>query len=194
MKYVLLFGCYMTFVLFPMVLGIDSAMGQKTEPQPGLSGPHIINQGDASITLGQKALEFQVKDMDGKELSLSQYKGKWVLLDFWAVWCGPCRREMDSVLEVYKKYHDKGFEIIGISLDRNAGQLKEYIAKKSIPWRQYYDGNGWRNAVAVKYKVHSIPYTYLINPEGIIVGRRLRGPYLEKAIKDAFESQNIDKP
>lgn len=171
----------------------ESASSGQQEKEQGKQVYRFPGSPPMDIAIGQKAMNFQVKDMDGKDLSLSQYNGKWVLLDFWATWCGPCIREMDTVIALYKKYNPQGLEIIGISLDRSPVRMKEYVRAKSIPWRQHFDGNGWRNEVAVKYNVHSIPYTYLINPDGIIVGKRLRGPYLEKALKIVFDNENVDK-
>jgi thiol-disulfide isomerase/thioredoxin len=86
--------------------------------------------------------DFNEKDLAGEPLSIAKFKGKVVLVDFWATWCGPCRGELPNVLAAYKKYHDKGFEIIGISLDRDENALKSFIKENGMVWPQYFDGLG----------------------------------------------------
>lgn len=120
--------------------------------------------------------------MNGAPLSLSQYKGKVVLIDFWATWCGPCLGELPNVLAAYKKYHAKGFEIIGVSLDDDQGTLEGFLGAKGMTWQQYYDGGAWQNKLAKRYGVTSIPATYLIGPDGKIVAKDLRGSALEEQL------------
>jgi len=102
-----------------------------------------------------------------------------VLVDFWATWCGPCVGELPNVLAAYKKYHDKGFEIVGISLDEDQGKLEGFTAAKGMTWRQYFDGTGWDNKLAKRYGVTAIPATYLLDRDGKIAAKNLRGPALE---------------
>ena len=142
-------------------------------------------QPDALI--GKNAIDFKVKDLDGKELSLKQYLGKVVLLDFWAVWCGPCRAEMPNVKQVYEKYKDQHFEIIGISLDNDRAKLIAYLKEQGATWPQFFDGNGWRNEVAEMYNVRAIPAMYLIDGEGVIRKANLCGPALGVAVKELVE-------
>lgn len=126
----------------------------------------------------------------GEPISLEQYKGKVVLLDFWATWCGPCIRELPNVKKVYKDFHDEGFEIVGVSLDKSKKTLETFLKKNDMPWPQIADGKGWQARVAKQYDVHSIPMTYLINREGKVVlgGKKdnfkLRGSRLYEAVED----------
>ena len=127
---------------------------------------------------GAKFPDFSETDINGAPISISKYHGKVVLVDFWATWCQPCVEELPNVLAAYAKYHDKGFEIVGISLDQNEDQMKRFIADKKITWQQYFDGKGFDSKLGQKYGVSAIPATYLIDGDGKIVARNLRGPAL----------------
>jgi thiol-disulfide isomerase/thioredoxin len=135
-----------------------------------------------SLAEGSVFPDFQEKDLEGKALSLASYRGKIVLVDFWATWCGPCVAELPTVLKAYEKYHGKGFEIVGISLDKEEAKLRQFIKDKKMTWAQYFDGKGWQNKLSTKYGVNSIPATYLLDGEGKIVAKDLRGEALEEAI------------
>jgi peroxiredoxin len=135
------------------------------------------------LSVGNDPIPFSVKDLEGKTLSLASYKGKVVLLDFWATWCQPCKVEMPNVLRIHEKFNKKGFEIIGISLDSDRAALDRYIKSYNVTWPQYFDGKGWQNGVAEMYKVRSIPATYLIDKQGKIRYRSLRGDELERAVE-----------
>lgn len=135
------------------------------------------------LKIGGDPIPFEVTSLEGQKLSLEKYKGKVVLLDFWATWCAPCRQEMPNVIKVYDKYNNDGFEIVGISLDRERKDLDSYIDKYKISWPQYFDGKFWRNDVATKYGVQSIPATFLIGKKGKIRYKSLRGGQLETAVK-----------
>ena len=118
---------------------------------------------------------FEEKDVDGKPLSIVGFKGKVVLVDFWATWCGPCVRELPNVIKAYEKYHDKGFEIVGVSLDQDESTLRAFLKKNKMTWQQYFDGKGWQNKVSTKYGIGSIPATFLLDKEGKILAKDLRG-------------------
>jgi thiol-disulfide isomerase/thioredoxin len=109
-----------------------------------------------------------------------------VLVDFWATWCGPCVGELPNVLKTYEKHHADGFDIIGISLDQDKAKLTSFTKEKNMTWRQYFDGQVWQNKLAVKYGVNSIPATYLLDGEGKIIAKDLRGEALEEAVTRAL--------
>jgi peroxiredoxin len=140
------------------------------------------------LVTGAKFPDFNEKDLAGKPLSIANYKGKIVLVDFWATWCGPCVTELPNVLAAYEKYHDKGFEIIGISLDKDKDALTSFIEKRKMPWPQYFDGKGWENKVSSQYGIQSIPATFLLDGEGKIIAKdqELRGAGLVKAVGEAL--------
>ena len=122
----------------------------------------------------------------GNPITLSDLRGKVVLLDFWASWCGPCRRENPNVVKVYEKYHDQGLEILGISLDKDRGRWVQAIEKDGLPWLHVSDLGYWSNEVAQLYMVRSIPHTVLLDREGRIIATRLRGPALEQKLAEVF--------
>ena len=135
---------------------------------------------------GKPFPDFNEKDINGQPLSIAKYKGKVVLVDFWATWCGPCIMELPNVLSTYAKYRSKGFDIVGISLDKDVQALKEFIKSKGMPWAQYCDGQVWESKMALNYGVMGIPATFLVDGRGIIIGRDLRGPMLEAAVAEAL--------
>lgn len=136
----------------------------------------------AALKIGATFPDFDVKDLTGAPLSVALFKGKVVLIDFWATWCGPCITELPAVLAAYSRYKDKGFEIIGISLDRDEATLKRFITDRKMTWPQYFDGQEWQSPLAAKYGVNAIPATYLLDGEGRIVAKNLRGPALEQEL------------
>ena len=142
----------------------------------------------SGLVVGAKFPDFEEQDLDGKPLSVAGYKGKVVLVDFWATWCGPCVRELPNVLATYEKFHAKGFEIIGISLDSDKSKLTAFTEKQKMTWRQYFDGKGWGNKLAGRYGVNSIPATYLLDVQGNILAKNLRGEELEAGVAKALEN------
>jgi peroxiredoxin len=143
---------------------------------------------ERTYAVGKTFPDFAESDLEGKPLSIAKYHGKVVLLDFWATWCGPCLAELPNVVASYKKYHEKGFEIIGISLDRpdSLDKLKAFTKEHEMPWAQFYDGKYWANKLAVRYQIQAIPATFLLDGEGRIIGRDLRGPALDRAVAKAL--------
>jgi peroxiredoxin len=139
-----------------------------------------------SLVEGAKFPDFDEKDVTGKPISVANYKGKVVLIDFWATWCGPCVAELPNVLKAYEKHHGKGFEIIGISLDQDQTKLTTFTKQKNMTWQQFFDGKGWGNKLAAKYGVNSIPATYLLDGDGKIIAKNLRGEDLEQAVAKAL--------
>lgn len=143
----------------------------------------------ASLAVGAQFPNFEVKDLSGQPLSIAAYKGKVLLVDFWATWCGPCVAELPNVLAAYKKYHGHGFDIVGVSLDQDQGKLTSFIKEHGMSWKQYFDGKGWNNELAVKYGIDSIPSTFLLDGKGTIIARDLRGPALEEALAKQLGKQ-----
>jgi len=138
---------------------------------------------------GTKFPDFDEKDLAGKPLSIASHNGKIVLVDFWATWCGPCVAELPNTLKVYEKYHDKGFEIIGVSLDVDQPSLERFLKENKVTWRQFFDGKKWDNKLAMKYGVNLTPTTYLLDGEGKIIGKDLRGAKLEAAVAKALDKK-----
>ncbi len=132
---------------------------------------------------GAQAPDFEGLTPEGDTLRLSDFRGKVVLIDFWASWCGPCRKENPNVVRAYQKYKDKGFDVIGVSLDRDRNRWLDAIKTDSLAWHHVSDLKGWRSAIAALYGVRSIPHAVLLDREGKIVAVRLRGLQLEQYLK-----------
>jgi thiol-disulfide isomerase/thioredoxin len=149
---------------------------------------NYMNSPASKVAIGAIAPELEFPDPDGKMRKLSDLRGKVVLVDFWASWCGPCRRENPNVTNIYSKYHDKGFEVFSVSLDSDAASWKRAIEADKLVWPNHVsDLKKWQSKAAAIYGVSSIPSTFLLDKEGRIVQRNLRGADLERAVKQLVE-------
>ncbi len=141
------------------------------------------------LDIGQRFPRFYEVDLTGKTLSVSDHLGHVTMIDFWATWCPPCRAEMPNVIATYGKYHDQGFDIIGISLDDDLNALQAFTQKQGMPWQQYFDGLVWNNNLVKRYGVNSIPMDYLLDRNGVIIGKALRGAGLGNAVAKALAAK-----
>lgn len=137
--------------------------------------------------VGKPMPAFTATDLDGNPISLRDYRGKVVLLDFWAVWCGPCITEMPNIKQVYNKYKDKGFDIIGISLDTDEKRLRDYLKENDIAWRQVFSGKGWQSPVSQQYGIRGIPAPWLIAKDGTLITKQARGRALSELVAEVLK-------
>ncbi|PRD52008.1 TlpA disulfide reductase family protein [Sphingobacterium gobiense] len=136
--------------------------------------------------IGEPMLNFTQNDQNGNPVIFEDFKGKYVLVDFWASWCGPCRAENPNVLKEYNLYKDKNFTVLGVSLDDNADRWKKAIEEDKMPWTQVSDLKGFKNEVSTYYGIMGIPSTLLVDPSGKIIAKDLRGEMLAKKLDELF--------
>lgn len=142
----------------------------------------------SEVAVGRQAPDFSALTPDGKQLSLSEVidKNKYVLIDFWASWCGPCRKENPNVVKAYDKYHDKGFTVLGVSIDRNGDAWRQAIADDSLNWYHVSDLKFWASGPAKLYGVRVIPSNFLVDATGKIIARNIKGEELFKTLESLF--------
>ena len=160
-------------------LELDPAGRNAAEARAIVANPRMAGE--------RFAPNFAVTSTTGEELSLEKFRGKIVLLDFWATWCKPCLYEMPHVKSMWEKYSGDRFVIIGVSLDSNSRALESYLKKEGITWPQYYDGKGWNNSISRLYGVKGIPHTVLIDESGVVRAVGLRGDSLSRKVGDLLK-------
>lgn len=174
--------------LIALAVSLTSAAAGRTSDGTDLQTDSRV-QDDPESLIGSHFLDVKEADINGCYHKLSKYagRGKWVLVDFWASWCGPCRGEMPNVVAAYKKYHEKGFEIVGFSFDVDKDDWQHAIKSWDMPWIHLSDLKGWESEAGQIYGIRAIPDNILIDPKGTIVARDLRGSELEEYLSKVFD-------
>ena len=168
----------------------DSVIAEYEGRYPGpIAALRNATQPLRTLSVGAEAPVFTALTPAGEELALDSLRGQYVLLDFWASWCGPCRRENPNVVRMYERFRGQGFEILGVSLDDKRDRWEGAIAADKLTWLHVSDLRGWQSAYARLYNVSSIPQTVLLDPEGRIVARNLRGADLERKLEEVLTSR-----
>lgn len=155
--------------------------------QPGRSIGKFMTTYDRTA-IGTRP-DFAQADVNGKQVKLSDFRGKYVLVDFWASWCGPCRAENPNVKAMYDKYHGQGFEVLGVSLDGKKEPWVKAIETDGLAWTQLSDLQGWKNAVALQYGIAAVPQNFLVDPQGKVIAKNLRGEELQTKLAQLFTAK-----
>lgn len=157
-----------------------------SKPAAALKRIQQAEQINAQLVPGVPFPDFSATDLSGQAQAVANHKGRVVLVDFWATWCGPCVHELPNVKQVYEKYHDQGFDVIGVSFDSDLDKLKDYIDDQKLPWPQIFDLKETHHALGDRYGVSAIPSTFLIDRDGKLIAKNVRGEALEPAVAKAL--------
>lgn len=167
----------------PEAAALLNKLAESKDAETATAAKEIIAQRGKMAELKTKPLDLKFTATNGAEIDLAKLRGKVVLVDFWASWCGPCIAEMPSVVSAYTKLHDKGFEIVGISLDQDKDKMEAALKKHSMTWPQYFDGKGWQNKISSGYGIESIPAAWLLDKKGMLRETGLRGEALAAGVE-----------
>ena len=178
---------------FTYQLSLDELKATRAKISPALANSPYVKDLDGiikqleNVQIGKIAPEFSLPDTAGVSVSLSDFRGKYVLLDFWASWCPPCRRENPNVVKAFQEYEDKNFTIIGISLDNNKDKWMKAIADDNLTWTHVSDLKYWDSEIPALYGVRGIPANILLDPNGVIIARNITGEDLHKTLQEVIK-------
>jgi peroxiredoxin len=158
----------------------------KSEITQAMQSQSQANSAAAAL-LNQPAPDLTMTDVNGKQISISDFKGKYLLVDFWASWCGPCRQENPNVVAAYNKFKNKNFTILGVSLDEDKAAWLKAIKDDHLEWAQMSDLKQWESAAISAYHFDGIPFNVLINPEGKVIAESLRGEELQQKLNEVLQ-------
>lgn len=159
----------------------------ELEKNQGAGGDAAGGEEPSAVKVGQVAPDFTLPDPSGKMISLSSFRGKFVLVDFWASWCGPCRQENPNVVKAYQQYKGKNFTILGVSLDKTKDKWQEAIKADGLVWSHVSDLKFWDSSVVPLYGLNAIPTNFLLDPQGKVIASNLRGPALEAKLQEVLK-------
>ena len=182
---------YIMYSFFQQPEILDTRFAQLEEQARSSYYGRMVNnivQENKIGAVGTEAMDFQQADTSGAMISLTSFRGKYVLVDFWASWCGPCRMENPNVVEAFEQYKNKNFTVLGVSLDRSRDPWIQAIQQDGLKWTQVSDLKFWNNEVAKMYKITSIPQNFLIDPQGKIIAKNLRGEELKARLEEILKS------
>lgn len=186
-------AAYFLYRYFTYQLSLDDLKATRAKISPALADCPYVKDLDGIIKqlehvqIGQVAPEFSLPDTAGVSVALSDFRGKYVLLDFWASWCPPCRRENPNVVKAFQQYKDKNFTIIGISLDRDRKKWLKAIADDRLTWTHVSDLKYWDSEIPALYGVRGIPANVLLDPEGVIIAKNITGEDLQNTLKEVIK-------